>query len=69
MSKLSKACPACKSRNIAEIFYGYPAQYSDDKFRRDIEEGRIVLAGCCVPSDAPGQMCHDCGHEWGTADV
>ena len=69
MSKLGGACPACKSRNIAEIFYGYPDQYPDDKFRRDIEEGRIVLAGCCAPADSPGQMCHDCGHEWGTVDV
>lgn len=69
MPSLSKACPACKSRNVAEIFYGYPDPHSDDKFRRDIEEGRVVLAGCCVPPDPPGQVCHDCNHEWGTADV
>jgi len=50
-------CPACGSNKIAVIFYGMPAFSEVEK---DIEEGKIVLGGCCISDDDPTWKCIAC---------
>ena len=56
-------CPECGSDNIAGILWGMPA--FDEELERDIEEGRIVLGGCCISEADPDWHCNDCGCEFG----
>ena len=51
-------CPKCGSQKIAKILYGMPA-YST-KLRKDMDEGKIVLGGCCIGMDDPVWKCVDC---------
>ena len=67
VSRLRKTCPACKSRNVAAIVYGY-VQITDE-LEQDLNAGRAVLGGCSIPPDPPAQSCGDCGHAWGTARI
>jgi uracil-DNA glycosylase len=53
-----KICPVCKSKRIASYMYGLPA--FSDKLEKDLNEGRIVLGGCCISGDDPMYMCSDC---------
>lgn len=61
------ACPKCGSGSVAAILQGMPA-YSE-KLESDLEEGRVVLGGCCVTGDDPKWHCNACGHEWGHCDI
>ena len=54
-------CPACKHAPMASILWGYPA-FSPD-LEKDIEEGRVVLGGCCVSMDDPAWECSRCGQQ------
>jgi hypothetical protein len=64
-SKLKpRECPSCGSTRIADIMYGLPA--FDQKMQRDIEEGKIVLGGCCIAPDSPVWKCLDCGLDMGS---
>ena len=65
--RLRKTCPACKSRNVAAIVYGY-VQITDE-LEQDLNAGRAVLGGCSIPPDPPAQTCGDCGHAWGIARI
>jgi hypothetical protein len=56
------ACPACGSTRVARILYGLPAY--DDELRRELDEGRVVLGGCCIDEDMPTRECLECGHSW-----
>ena len=49
-------CPKCGFRPISNIVYGYPSY--DEDTRRDLENKKIVLGGCC-PSDEQW-MCTNC---------
>lgn len=60
---MSEKCPKCGSENIAEIFWGMPAM--DEDLERRIEEGKIVIGGCCITGFAPDWHCNDCGCEFG----
>lgn len=51
-----RQCPACKSKNVASIVYGYP---SSDAFEQ-AEQKKIVLGGCCVSDCDPSWQCVDC---------
>lgn len=54
-----KICPSCGSARIASILYGYPG--SDEKLRRDLDDGKIVLGGCCLTGNDPKWECVECG--------
>lgn len=56
-------CPKCGSKDIAEILWGMPVY--DEKLIHDLEEGRIVLGGCCITGEDPDWHCNDCGYEFG----
>ena len=61
------ACPKCGSDSVAAILWGMPA-YSE-QLESDLEEGRVVLGGCCVTGDDPEWHCNACGREWGHCDI
>ena len=56
-------CPECGQDDVAEILWGLPA--FSEKLSRDIDQGKIVLGGCCVSEDSPRWKCNSCSHEWG----
>jgi hypothetical protein len=57
------SCPGCRSKRVATIFWGLPANMS--QLEKDIESGRVVLGGCEVSDGDPKWHCVQCGHEWG----
>lgn len=63
--RTTKRCPKCGSHNSAAILWGMPAFSAE--LEKDIDEGRVVLGGCCVVGDDPDRHCNDCGHEWRTS--
>ncbi len=60
-----RKCPQCGSPRIAMIMYGLP-DFSSEKLKKDVEEGRIVLGGCIVRPDNPRWQCKGCGARMGT---
>ena len=46
---------------MARILWGEPIL--SPKVRRDLEEGRLVLGGCCVTDDDPAWKCVECDAE------
>ena len=56
-----RKCPMCGSVRIASILYGYPA--FSEELQKDMDEGRVVLGGCCVTDDDPVWECVDCSTE------
>ena len=56
-----RMCPQCDSRRVARILYGMPA--FNEELRRQIEEGEVVLGGCCVSDDDPAWQCVECGEQ------
>lgn len=56
-----KNCPKCGSGRIADILYGLPA--FSEELQKDLDEGRVVLGGCCVSGGEPEWECGDCGAE------
>lgn len=61
------ACPECGSYGVAAILWGMPA--FSEQLERDLDEGRVVIGGCCVTGVDPEWHCNDCGHEWGNCDI
>ncbi len=59
-------CPYCNSKNIADILYGMPA--FNEQMKKDIEDGKLVLGGCCVDERNPDYHCNDCGREFSEGD-
>lgn len=53
-----RKCPSCKSEKVAVILHGMPDM--SDKLHRDLEEGRVILGGCCMEVDGPYWQCTDC---------
>ena len=58
-----EACPKCGSAKVAAILYGLPI--FDNRLERQLEEGKVVLGGCCVTGNDPQWMCQDCKHGFG----
>jgi hypothetical protein len=56
-------CPACHSARVARILYGLP--HFTPELGKELDEGRVVLGGCCVFGDDPEWHCTACGHRWG----
>lgn len=63
MNQKKITCPHCGSTNVAGILWGMPM--FDEELRHELDEGRIVLGGCCVSGADPDWHCNDCGHEFG----
>ena len=57
-AKKPDKCPECGSIRIANILYGLPVFSS--QLRKEKEEGKIVLGGCCVSNDDPSWQCVNC---------
>ena len=53
-------CPACGSKDVIPIQYGYPGP----EMYKEYEEGKIFLGGCCIDIGNPGWYCRDCEHKW-----
>ena len=58
-------CPNCKGTNVAEIMYGYPSSKFLDDLKKDENEEKYQLGGCCISNDDPKYSCNDCGHLFG----
>ncbi len=55
-----RVCPACGSRHIVPIVWGYP---SDAAVARAVA-GEVILGGCLVDEASPDWCCRACGHAW-----
>lgn len=62
---MSTKCPCCGSTDTAEYIYGMPV--IDDEMKKDLESGKVILAGCEI--DPKGKMperhCNICGKDFG----
>jgi len=56
-------CPRCGSEDVAEVVYGWIPSLSEN-LKRDLDNRKIVLGGCCVDSNARWQ-CNKCKRKWG----
>ncbi len=56
--KKPTVCPVCQSKNIAQYLYGMPA-YSD-RLKKEINEGKTILGGCCISDQDPAFACMEC---------
>jgi hypothetical protein len=65
MSLVYKKCPSCGSKNSAKIVYGMPSY----ELYEEIEQGKVVLGGCCIMEYAPQYFCKDCKYEWNKNEV
>lgn len=55
-------CPFCGKTDIAEILYGMP--FFSDKLQKELEEGRIILGGCCISENNPEYHCNNCSKDF-----
>jgi len=53
-----RQCPSCVSLRVATILYGM-IEYTPD-LGKELDEGKIILGGCCVSMDDPAWACADC---------
>jgi hypothetical protein len=49
-------CPACGSRAVVRIAYGYPSAEMWEQERR----GEVTLGGCVVGPESPAYECRGC---------
>jgi len=54
-----RKCPKCGCSPIASILYGMPA--FSPKLEMELDEGTIVLGGCCITDNDPEWQCVGCG--------
>ena len=52
----------CNSKNTSVIVYGYMLMTKE--LKKDLEQKRVVLGGCCVTENDPKWMCNDCLNRW-----
>lgn len=52
---------------VAVILYGLPDFTT--KLQQDLDEKRVVLAGCVIFENSPGWQCVGCGHRWGRIEL
>jgi len=60
------SCPCCGSCNVASYLYGMPVMSED--LERDLENHKVICAGCCVSEDDPAYHCNVCGKDFGRRD-
>jgi hypothetical protein len=56
-TKKPDQCPKCGSLKVASILNGMPASR---KIEKEVDEGRVVLGGCCVTDNSPTWKCLEC---------
>jgi hypothetical protein len=56
--KKPSVCPVCQSKSIAEYLYGMPS--NSGKLRKELEEGKTILGGCCITDQDPSFACQEC---------
>jgi hypothetical protein len=54
----ARACPRCRSRDVAEIVYGYPMW--DDTWEANTRAGEWAVGGCVVSPGQPDFRCNVC---------
>ncbi|ABK78397.1 hypothetical protein CENSYa_1787 [Cenarchaeum symbiosum A] len=59
---MRRKCPKCGSKKVVEIMYGLPPM--GDQWKKDLDEGKFVLGGCCVTNHDPKWYCKDCSLEF-----
>lgn len=59
-------CPACGSDNVAEILWGMPA--FTEELEKELDEGNVVLGGCCITPDDPKYECNECRCRFGRSE-
>ncbi len=59
VSRKPKACPVCGSDRIATYLLGMP-DFSNKKLQKEIDEGKIIIGGCCITEDDPKYHCFEC---------
>ena len=57
-------CPACESKDVAEIRYGY-YDSKMDVWKEELESGKVILGGCIVCENSKRFYCNKCGYKWG----
>lgn len=60
---MKKLCPRCGSDRTAKILYGMPAM--SPKLMKQLDDGEVVLGGCCIMDFAPLYHCNKCKREFG----
>ena len=55
-------CPACDSKSVAKIRYGY---WKSGMWEDELARKEIVLGGCIVGEYSKHFCCNDCGYRWG----
>lgn len=55
-------CPKCGCKKIATYLWGMPL--FSKKLQKDIDDGKIVLGGCCISDDDPFCICTNCKTEF-----
>jgi len=58
VSKKPSVCPVCQSKRIADYLYGMPS--FSEKLSKELDEGKTILGGCCIPDEDPSFACHVC---------
>ncbi len=57
-----KMYPKCGSRDTAQILWGMPMM--PPELNEELEEGTVVLGGCCVPTPEPRYHCNKCKNDF-----
>ena len=60
-------CPVCGQEPVATILYGMSGQLP--ALQQQINEGSLVLGGCCMSDGDPTWKCTHCGQQiyWKTS--
>ena len=53
-----RKCPVCRSAHVASFLYGLPI--FNEKLEKRLNDGKVVLGGCCVSDGSPVWQCIDC---------
>jgi len=64
-SNMRRICPACGSKNVAKIMYGYPI--FDDKLSQQLNNKEVKLGGCIIDDYSPKYFCNDCKTNFDTS--
>ena len=56
-------CPICGSSNVAEYLFGMPAY--NYELEEKLNNGEIILGGCCIEPDSPAYHCNECEEDFG----
>lgn len=58
-------CPACDSKSVAIIRYGY---WQSGMWEEEIKNKEIKIGGCVVSENSKRFYCNDCGYKWGSLE-